>query len=384
MVVKPLVCLWMLLCGLVTSAVAGAESVEDILNRTLNAPNAYDYQGILMRKISPAGEDSIRVVVQRVFHKRPAWDRVDILDPRPGAVVIRLQDDVYRREPRADSIAYSHRRGQGDRELDSGLRFSNIDLLMANYDVTIHGRDTLLGRKATVVMIRPKHPGRLTKTAWIDRQTGLVLRAEDRDETGRMMAETWFSNLTINPRLDQRLFATDEWKHRVVEVESVIGCGSIQKVQRIAGSQVAAPVYLPGGFTLESLRVLSYNDRPLVHFTYTDGLAQLSLFERVVLATDNTTRAWPRGTPRHHGSVNIWKRGLFTILRRHDGIRLYTVVSNIAESESLKLIESLRVIGPAPALASSRSAYLGWSVGGIAAMVGLVVGWRLVRRRGMV
>lgn len=378
---KPLFGLWLLLCVLVTPAMAGTRHVEAILTRTLNAPKVCDYQGTIMRKTSPAGEDTQRVV-QRVFHKRPHSDRVDVLDPRPGAVIIRIEEDVYWREPRADSIAYSHRRGSGERVLDSGLQFSRIDLLMANYDVTVRGRDVLLGREAVVVTVRPKYAGRSTKIAWIDTQTGLVLRAEDRDEADRVITETWFASLALNPALDDRLFATDEWANRPVAEASVIGCGSIQEVQRIAGFQVAAPVYLPSGFTLESLRIGSYVSRPIVHFTYTDGLAQLSVFERVAPATDQAARAWPGGTPQRRGTVNIWKRGLFTILRRHDGIRLYTVVSNIAESESIKLIESLLVVGPSPAVASSRSSYLWWTAGGGALMGMLVAGWWLIRRRG--
>lgn len=348
----------------------------------LNAPKMVDYQGTITRRTIRVGADTVRIE-QRVVHARPDRDRIDQIDAlkKQETVVIRIKDDVYWREPRADSTVYYHRRGQGDRVLDQGLRFSSLDLLRANYDVIIQGQKTMLDRPAVVLAIRPKQRGRLAKVAWIDQQTGLVLRTEDRDETGRLIAESFFTSLTLNPTIHSRLFATDEWANRAVEAQPVIACESVQEVERKAGFPLSIPASLPKGFALESLRVLSYVGRPLVHFTYTDGLSQLSLFERVAPSTDQAARAWPGGTPRRRGAVDLWKRGLFTIMRRHDGTKLYTIISDIDESESIKMIESLRVSRQSHALASSRSFYLSWTAGGIVVVAMLIFGWWVIRQR---
>ncbi|SVD80578.1 uncharacterized protein METZ01_LOCUS433432, partial [marine metagenome] len=260
-------------------------------------------------------------------------------------VVVQVDRDVYQRQEQGDSTYYTHRQLRGERSLELGLGFSSLNLLDTNYDLTIEGNDTILDRTTVKLSLQPRHPRRISKTAWIDEATGLVLRTEDRDEYGNLIEEMYFSRIIVNPMIDESLFATDEWANRAVEENQVIACGTMKEVEKEAGFALAAPVYMPAGFTLDRLRVILYANQPTAHFTYTDGLAQISLYQRVAPPTDKTAMAWPTGTPEVQNDVQVWNRGpLDYILRHNDDTRLFTLVSEISEEESIDMIKSVCVI----------------------------------------
>lgn len=377
-----LACMWSFLCCVLWSSRAAAADLDITLQMILDAPKRVSYKGTITQQRYPADGDTVRII-QRVVHQHPDRERIEFLEPQNmrGSVVIRIRDDIYERESKGDSTVYSHRRRKDQDMLNLGLGFSSLNLLRANYDLTMHGRATLLNRPATLLSIASKHPGRRSKTVWVDRETGLVLRVEDRNEAGKLVEESFFSSIILNPRIDPAVFATNEWSDHAVEENEVIACGSMQEVQKEAGFALAAPVYLPAGFALDGLRVIRYVGRPMVHFIYTDGLAQVSLYERVAPPTDRAARAWPGGTPERRGDVDIWKRGPFTVLRRSDAGKLYTVVSSdITEAEAIKLIESLYVIKVTAETPAAQSPAI-WLAGGVVMIAGLTLGGWIWRRR---
>jgi negative regulator of sigma E activity len=230
----------------------------------------------------------------------------------------------------------------------------------------------------------PQHPGRLTKKAWIDDQTGLVLRTEDRDETGSLTEELYFTNLQIDPSLSLDLFDTSEWEGRAVEFRQVTACGSMSEVQKEAGFALAAPVNIPAGFTLEHRRVIQYYGQPMVHFMYTDGLAQLSLFQRVAPQRDEV--AWPDGAPERRGDIQMWKLNTYSIFRRVKNDKLFTLIGDIPEAESISLLESLCTIKPSTASIDQASLFgsSSWIVGGSVVGSLLLGAWTFRRRRTLI
>ena len=366
---------------MIPSTGQGAE-LDKTLRLISAAAKNVSYQGVLTQLRLTASGDTLRFS-ERLAHQRPDLDRIDVLEPsaRRGVVVIRTHGEVYRREGIGDTLFYSRRSQLGPDVLDMGLDFSRLDLLRANYELALKDAPSLLGRPTAMLTISPRYLGRRVKTAWIDTQTGLVLRTEDRDESGTLAEAVFFTSLQINPLMDPAQFDTAEWKDRAIEVNEVIACGSYTEVQREAGFPLSAPVYLPPGFMLERLRVLRFAGQRMVHFSYTDGLAQLSLFERVAAATDSAAQVWPGGLPELRGDVRVWKRAPYTILRRSDRGKLSTVVSTLSESESMKLVQSLCILQTPESEASSTNR-TPWVASGAVGLV-LVAGW-FWRRRSLI
>ena len=365
--------------NLMVPSMGQGSELDKTLRLISESSKKVSYQGVLTQLRLTASGDTLRFS-QRLVHQSPDFDRIDVLEPsaRRGVVVIRTHGEVYRREGIGDTLVYSRRSQLGPDVLDMGLDFGRLDLLGANYELALRDAPSLLGRPTALLTISPRHPGRHAKTAWIDTQTGIVLRTEDRDELGTLAEIVFFSSLQINPLIDSAQFETIEWKDRAIEVNEVIACGSYTEVQREAGFPLSAPVYLPPGFMLERLRVLRFAGQRMVHFSYTDGLAQLSLFERVAAATDSAAQVWPGGSPELRGDVRVWKREPYTILRRSDRGKLSTVVSTLSESESMKLIQSLCVLQTPESEASSTN-NTPWMISGFVGLV-LVAGWFWHRR----
>lgn len=387
---KMSVCIFLILCSLMSprTGIAAAD-LDAILQMILDAPKTVNYEGILVHQWYREPSDSIRIT-QRVVHQRPDRDRIDLIDPSSmqKEVKIQIKGNVYQRETRGDSTHYSHRRRQADNVVDLGLGFSSLDILQTNYDLTVQADEMILNRRALKLAIQPRHPKRFSKTAWIDRETGLVLRTEYRDERGNLLEEVFFSRIMIDSAIDDALFSTEAWTNRSVEEDKVVACGSIQEVQKEAGFTLAAPVYIPAGFALDRLRVIRYSraaGQPLLYFMYTDGLARISLFQRIAPPADKIAKAWPKGTPERRGDVQVWKRGQFpyTILRRRDDSKLYTVISEISEEESIQMIESLCVIKASAPTDASDFAYMPWLTGGLIVGSLSLGGWLFRRRHSM-
>ncbi|MCY4544270.1 MAG: hypothetical protein OXD39_03435 [Gemmatimonadetes bacterium] len=347
--------------------------------KIMEAPARVSYRATLTKQRFNAAGDTTRYV-QRITHQRPDRDRIDIPDSdgRIREVIIRVDDDIYRRKASGDSLFYSHRRQSNSNLLDINLEFSSLDLLQTNYELEISGADRLLDRPMAVLAFKPRHPGRMTLTAWIDEETGLVMRTEERNEAGVLVEELFLTEFEKDPSIPPDLFATEEWTGKSVEINQVIACGSISEVQQEADFRLNAPVYVPPGFALQQRRVIQHHGQPLVHFMYSDGLSRISLFQRI--ASTDETQPSPRGTPELLGDVRVWDRGPYSILRRHYDGKLFTVIGDVAVSESVELLTSLCTIKPAVSASPSPTGYSSWIGAGAGVLaIGLLILWR--RRR---
>lgn len=369
------------LCFVTTACIAMTSPARGVdpditYQKIMEAPDRVSYRATLTKQRFSADGDTTRYV-QIITHQRPDRDRIDIpdADGRTREVIIRVDHDIYRRTASGDSLFYSHRRQSNSNVLDMNLEFSSLDLLQTNYELEITAADRLLDRPVAVLAFKPRHPGRMTITAWIDEETGLVMRTEERNEAGVLVEEVFLSEFEQDPRISPDLFDTEEWTGKSVETNQVIACGSIGEVQKEAEFKLNAPVYVPPGFALQQRRVIQHHDEPLVHFMYSDGLSRISLFQRIASA-DETHRS-PRGTPEVHGDVHVWNRGPYSILRRYYDGKLFTVIGDVAVSESVELLTSLCTINPTVAASPAPGGYSSWIGAGAGLLaVGLWILWR--------
>ena len=349
---------------------------NDTYQKIMDAPARVSYRATMTKQRFNAAGDTTRYV-QIITHQRPDRDRIDIPDSdgRIREVIIRVDDDIYRRKAEKDSLFYSHRRQSNSNLLDMNLEFSSLDLLQTNYELEITGTDRLLDRPVTVLAFKPRHPGRMTLTAWIDDDTGLVMRTEERNEAGALVEELFLTEFEKDPYIPPDLFATEEWTGKSVEINQVVACGSISEVQQVADFRLNAPVYIPPGFTLQQRRVIQHQGQPLVHFMYGDGLSRISLFQRIA-STDEMNRS-PKGTPELYGDVRVWDRGPYAILRRNFDGKLFTVIGDVAVNESVELLTSLCTIKPAVSASPVHTGYSSWIGAGAGVLaVGLFLLWR--------
>ena len=369
------------LCVVATACLASPSPVRAVdpdvtYQKIMEAPDRVSYRATMTKQRFNVEGDTTRYI-QKITHQRPDRDRIDIPDRegRIREVIIRVDDDIYRRKATGDSLFYSHRRQSNSNVLDMNLEFSSLDLLQTNYELEITGSDLHLDRPVAVLAFKPRHPGRMTRTVWIDEETGLVMRTEERNEAGVLVEELFLTEFEKDPLIPPDTFATEEWTGKSVEINQVIACGSISEVQQEADFRLNAPVYIPPGFTLQQRRVIQHHGQPMVHFMYSDGLSRISLFQRI--ASSEASHRSPRGAPELHGDVRVWERGPYSILRRHYDGKLFTVIGDVAVSESVELLTSLCTIKPAVTASPSPQGYSSWIGAGVGVLaVGLWILWR--------
>ena len=344
--------------------------------KIIDAPLRVNYQATMTKQKLTADGDTVRFV-QQIIHQHPNRDRIDIPDHngRIQELIIRIEDDIYRRKGSGESLFYSHRRQSNTNLLDMNLGFSSLDLLQTNYELEFVGSDLLMDRPVVILAFRPRHPGRLTITAWIDEETGVVLRTEEHNEAGVLVEALFLTEFEKDPHIARNTFNTDEWTGKSVEINQVIACSSVGEVLRKADIGLNAPVYIPSGFILQHRRVIRRHGQPVVHFIYSDGLSRISLFQRVA-SSDETLKSL-KGTPEVHGDIYIWDRGSYSILRRYYDDKLFTVIGDITASESVEVLTSLCTIKPVVTASPSKTGYplLIWASFGVLA-VGLGIFWR--------
>ena len=183
-----------------------------------------------------------------------------------------------------------------------------LGLLADNYQVlraTAYDQD-IAARPAEAVDAR-RADGTLAARFWVDRATGLLLRRDLLARSGATTISTWFAVLRVGPTRMLHLppMAADPWSHRLD--------AHAQQEWRDAGCS-CEPV-LPDGMTLLQARTDDDGLRAgpghgVVHLLYSDGLAEMSLFDQPGhLGADAVAALTAQGfAPVTYAGVEIYER----------------------------------------------------------------------------
>jgi sigma-E factor negative regulatory protein RseB len=251
----------------------GAPEVRGWIERIRTAAREHNYQGTMVFKAGDVVSSS------RVGHycvNEQTYERVEALDGRQQAVY-RHNDTVYTVWPSERVATVEHRNGLGE-----SLGLPDLDpRLQEQYDVVLLANDRLAGRDAQVLMLKPRDALRFAQRLWVDRATGLMLRADVLSAAGGVLESAAYSDVEVGAR---------------VQRESVLG--PIKKLDgyrvvnlRPSPTQLEAEGWalgaLPPGFKLAGCMRRGLGDpvdaamsRPAdtVQAVFSDGLARVSIF----------------------------------------------------------------------------------------------------------
>ncbi len=198
------------------------------------------------------------------------------------------------------------------------------------------GQDTVAGRTCDIVEVRATRiPDAATRRFWIDRDTGLRLRTEEKNAAGKVLSGSYYTSLDLNPK-----FAPDDFMPPTGGGDPKPGGGREQFATvaeaRSAGVVAPEPAYLPPGYTLR--RVESSGNGRSIALRYANGLNALSL----TILRDGVPR---RVSPflRSDGSAYLpfpqGKHGLF--VRGTNGAA-YLLIGDLPEAELRKIGASVK------------------------------------------
>ncbi len=268
---------------------SGVEA-EDLLLMSLSAPEV-SYEGeLVLETVSPKGESVAKHVLVRFAP--PDRYRREIVDENGFMKLLIVSDGetewVYDRRRRA---AWRGEPTDADHKLiDPDEEY---DLIFDNYELKAGGSDRVAGRDCAVLEVREPAGGALVQKLSIDRERGLVLRRRVYRPDGGVASHMRYLRAVFSPPSGDWDFAFSPPSGTKVAARRIRpDFLEVDEVRTATDLEPRQPDWLPGGYVFESVNILPYRGRTVLHYRYSDGVEVLSLFQA------------PRHMPvRHSGSV---------------------------------------------------------------------------------
>ena len=155
---------------------------------------------------------------------------------------------------------------------------NEIDRLDEHYELNVDGDDRISDRPVQRIRLAPRDEFRYGYAFWLDRKTGLVLRADVIDQDSTPVERFLIVDLEFRDRLAPE--ALDP-----VLAENGTSFDRLTQRAESDDEQVAVQVAwsvtdLPEGFTLQTDRAQALFDRetPVRHMVFSDGMATVSVY----------------------------------------------------------------------------------------------------------
>ena len=202
-----------------------------------------------------------------------------------------------------------------------------LDVLARRYRLATSAEAaTVVGRSADVVTAS-RRDGSVAGRFWVDHETGLLLRREVLDKTGRLVRSSAFVDLAIGPKAQLRSVDAEPptnavpspWSRRLPLSEAAnLGAEGWHVPTQLSGGGGAdgkpagsaagsADGSADGSMELFDIRIgATRSGDEIVHLSYTDGLSTLSIFEQRGRLDDGGMPGWH---PTSVAGKRVWTTG---------------------------------------------------------------------------
>lgn len=311
-----------------------AQDASALLYRNFLADNNLSYRAVA-RTTALVG--SAPVTVRAEVTRAPHQLLVHFLDGPANGVESGYSDRCFWRQAKAAPLV-PYSQTSEDATATSARR---LMLLMKNYSVQSAGWQTIAGRQAEVVELRPWHLAEGAKgparRLYIDAQTGLTLGIDSFNYELRPVMSTQYQQVELSrkplsrefesPKFVQAAAQTLAWKGEEMGRDEA----EFKSVAAKAGLQPPRPSYLPEGFELEGYavqRCLRSGGKTLAALSrYTDGVNTLTVF-----AT--------RGTEANYGDGKSCPLGSATLISKRDGAGQLVALGDLPPETLRQVLDS--------------------------------------------
>jgi outer membrane lipoprotein-sorting protein len=266
------------------------EDVTALLRKSDTADRRVTYVGTKVVRY-PAGVGSPPTENEvKLWHEPPNKTRLEVLSPAKlaGLITIEVGDKRFHFHPWRNRWIWVPRSYKPP-----------LKMLLHNYTVRESGTETIAGRSARVVQIRSRHPGNGQKNLWIDRYTGVVLRAEMLDESAHVVSSWQFREIEFPTTIPAAMFTLPADAMRTPPGADPRPA-ELQKIDK-PDFTILEIRSLPPGYT--EVRRAAYHafGSDSVVIRYTDGL-NVILFVQQHSDPRPPDRPWPQERRRPEGS----------------------------------------------------------------------------------
>jgi sigma-E factor negative regulatory protein RseB len=245
--------------------------------------------------IYQAGGEMTSSRITHMFDGSNSHERIQTLDGKPREYLRKRSgsdDEVQCLIPESRKIVVEKRSVE---DSFPALSSASPDEILQRYEAKLGPVERVAGLEAQALALEPRDNLRYAYRLWLDRTTGLLLRAQTLDERNEVIEQISFSDVRIGERIDRSAlkspWATDGWS----VVRSDYRQADLAKLGWI--------VPTPDGFrrTKEVMRRMHSADAMQVVFA--DGLATISVF-----IEPGSVLADPPDSVRVHGPTSAFSR----------------------------------------------------------------------------
>ncbi len=306
-----------LLAGAASAQESGARTDAQWLQAVRQAAQRVNYQGTVVYQ---AGGEMRSSRVTHLFDGTYSHERVQTLDGKPREYIRRRSesaDQVQCLIPETRRIVVEQRKVE---ESFPGLSSASPEQILEQYTLKLGDVERVAGIECQMLTLEPKDRARYGYRLWVDRATGLLLRAQTLNERHEVIEQIAFSDVRIGEKID-RAKLRPSWSTEGWSVER----SDYRKTDLLQHGWL---VPAPAGFrkTREVARRIGGSDA--MQTVFSDGLATVSVFiephapltERGLPASTGL-RAQPADALQIHGPTSAYSRRV--------GDSLVTVVGEV-------------------------------------------------------
>ncbi|HUW50453.1 MAG TPA: MucB/RseB C-terminal domain-containing protein [Sulfuricella sp.] len=240
------------------------------------------------------------VETSRIAHLRNEsgeHEKLEALDGSPREV-IRNNDEVLCFKPDSNASVVVERR-KLERSFPALLP-RQLGGITENYRAQLSDSGRAADHACQVIILEPKDQYRYRHELWIDRATGLLLKASMLNEKNEVISQFAFTQIAIGGPI-----ASDLIKPKISGRKVVISSEPAIATELQQNDRTWVVKQPPPGFTQVTVmkRMMPGKDVPVKHLVFSDGLAAVSVFVEPVAAG-----AEPVLGAARHGAFQIYMR----------------------------------------------------------------------------
>jgi sigma-E factor negative regulatory protein RseB len=190
--------------------------------------------------------------------------------------VVRSKGEVVCIQPDTKTVIVGKRFGHRG---ISNILTNEPSKLSDYYDLSVHGEERIAGKDAKMILIIPKDKARYGHMVSLEMESGLPLRSDLLDASGKPVSQIMFTSMKTGPEVHDNkleLVTKDELKQYT---------WSYQKPTQEQGESASTNgqwVFdsVPNGFkmSVHEMRPGAAGENSVEHFVFTDGLATMSVY----------------------------------------------------------------------------------------------------------
>jgi len=300
----------------------GQQEALQWLQRVALSASKQSYSGTFVYRNGGKTETS------RIVHVAGNGDprgKIVVLDGTPREL-IRRKDEVVCYLPES-RVVIVEQRASG--RMSPALLPTTLAGLGAHYQIRKLGGARIAGFDSLMVRLDPRDPWRYGHQFWVEKRTGLLLKTEVFNARGEVLESMLFTEMRIGPPASaEQLNPThtrEGWQVRQARLSEIRDDGGWQFGSELPGFRKQAAMrrhYAHG---------LAQEEREVLHWVFTDGLAAISVFVSPL-----------RKTPLPE-ETEARSMGVTSIIKRVVGDRLIVVMGDVPPETASRLASGITV-----------------------------------------